>query len=235
MEEVITPNTLPDGGDVAPADGQGADQNGNISLEDLQSVLGKEFRDKETALKSVKDTFNYVGDVGKVKNLFAEAKQRLNTDDNGVLEALQKVMDQQPQGEAQPQAPADAFITREQYQEDMFFSKNPNLEETRDLLTALKDSADESYAMTWSDFVKTESAKKVIDTFAGYQEVQAKKSVLESNPRLGAASDKLANAQQKLETALSAQRNGDVTTTNRALNEARSDAVLGVIEAYDLK
>lgn len=239
MEEVITQETLADGSQLNPADGGSADQTSSISLEDLSKVLGKEYKDPETALKSVKDTFNYVGDVGKVKNLINDAKAKLGTDEAGVLTALNKLMEEQTTTttpEVKVDAPAqpstEGFITRDQYHEDMFFSKNENLAEVRDILTPLKNASPETKAMPWEAFVAGEQAKKVVDTFIGYKEVQSQKSVLESNPRLGTATDKLTEARNLVDQA---QQSPNVTQATNMLTQARESAVAGVLEAYGMK
>lgn len=87
--------------------------------------------------------------------------------------------------------------------------------------------------MSWSEFVSNnEQAKKVVSTFTGYNEVQSQKSVLESNPRLGVATDKLTEARTLLEQA---EASGNVTQAINAHNQARESAVAGVLEAYELK
>jgi hypothetical protein len=236
MDDVITPQTLADGPQLSPADGGSADEAGNISLEELSKVLGKEYKDAETALKSVKDTFNYVGDVGKIKNIINSAKEKLGTDEAGVLNALNKLMEPEIKAPevpvAQPaQQSAEGFVTRDQYLEDMFFSKNDNLTEVRDILTPLKNASDVTKSMSWNDFVASEQAKKVVDTFTGYKEVQSKKSVLESNPRLGVATDKLSEAQGLMDQARTAT---SPQVAYQAEQQARRSAIEGVIEAYGL-
>lgn len=240
MEEVITQETLAGDVDVTSADGGSADQTSVISLDELKTVLGKEFKDPETALKSIKDTFNYVGDVGKVKGVIAEAKSRLGTDEQGVISALNKLMEESNKSEgvkveAPIQPSAEGFITKEQYQEDIFFSKNQNLSEVKDILTPLKNANPETKNMSWDAFIATDNAKKVVDTFTGYNEVQSKRSVLESNPRLGVATDKLTEARTLLVEASKAGQAGDVMTANRFQAQAREGAVASVLEAYDLK
>lgn len=236
MDDVITPETLADAPQLSATDGGSADEAGSISLDELSKVLGKEYKDAETALKSVKDTFNYVGDVGKVKSLINNAKERLGTDEAGVLNALNKLMEPEKTPEVQAVAPAqpsaEGFITRDQYVEDMFFSKNENLAEVRDILTPLKNASDTTKAMSWNDFIASEQAKKVVDTFSGYKEVQSKRSVLESNPRLGTATNKLDEARSLLEKATSAP---DMYTARQAESAARTSAVEGVLEAYGLR
>jgi hypothetical protein len=70
MEEetnINTEETLVEGEGVTPSDGGTADNDFNqessdaLTLEELNSYLGKNFKTKESALKSFKDTFSYVG------------------------------------------------------------------------------------------------------------------------------------------------------------------------------
>lgn len=240
MQEVITPETLPDAVDVAAADGGSADLSDSISLSALKEVLGKDFKSADSALKSIKDTYSYVGDVGKVKNVITEAKTRLNTDDQGVLAALNKLMEnntdvQAKEAAPQPQAEGQ-YLTEAQLnarlEEVAFFSKNEDIADIKDVLAPIK--AVHGKDMSWSEFVGTDMAKKVIEPARGYKEVQAKKSVLESNPRLGAATDKLSTAKSLMDEARTADRNGDVYTARTAQTQARSSAVQSVLEAYDL-
>lgn len=56
----LTEQTLPDAPQLSAAGGETAAEQ-SLSLADLEATLGKKFPDKATALKAVKDTFNYVG------------------------------------------------------------------------------------------------------------------------------------------------------------------------------
>jgi len=60
--EDLTPDTLPVGADVTPSDGEGTvTPPVSLTLEELNLALGKKFDSKESAVKSIKDTFAYVG------------------------------------------------------------------------------------------------------------------------------------------------------------------------------
>lgn len=110
-EDNITPNTLPD--EPYSSDGEGAvEQNegneesnvDNLNLSELNTLLGKDFQTKEAALKSIKDTFNYVGkkpkDVEKdlkdkgymtreeAENLFFLRDHPEHSNNKDILEAL---------------------------------------------------------------------------------------------------------------------------------------------------
>lgn len=235
MDDFITPETLPDGSQLNPADGGGADRTGSISLEQLSEVLGKDFSDVDSALKSVKDTYSYVGSQGQYREKIDALASALGTDEQGVLTTIETLMEEINNGtgggnDAQNAAPHGDYVTRE----DMFFMKNENLSDLRDVLTPIKNSNEATRDMPWEQFVGTETAKKVIEPITGYREVQNQKSVLDSNPRLGSAVDKMSASATLIEQAEQASRQGDVYSANRAMSAARESAVAGVIDAYEL-
>jgi hypothetical protein len=59
-QENLTDKTVPDDAHVTSAEGGAAVSNA-LSLAELNQTLGKDFKDKETALKALKDTQSYVG------------------------------------------------------------------------------------------------------------------------------------------------------------------------------
>lgn len=228
-DQVTTPNPLPGGADVPPAAGGGADNAGEISLADINSILGKEFKDKETALGAVKETFRFVGATGQVKAALDAAKTALKTDDAGVLDALAKLT---AGSQPQPTAPQGDYVSRDQYQTDLFFEKNAPLAGLRETLVTLKNATDETKAMPWADFIGSDKVKPVVEAHTGYQEAQGKKSVLETSPRLGAASDKLTTARKSVEEANRAAMANDVAGVRAHEEAARSAAVGAVMETF---
>lgn len=241
MEEITTPEALPDAPQLSAADGGGADQPDSISLAALKDVLGKDFKDADGALKSIQDTYKFVGSQGEYREKIDRLSSALGTDEQGVLTTLETLMTEinndanggvetpsVPQAQAVPQG---EYVTKE----DMFFMKNENLADLRDVLTPLKNSNEETKAMPWETYVQSDTAKKVIEPVLGYREMESKKSVLDSSPRLGAAVDKISQAGQLAEEARKAAESGDIATSVRAQNAARDTAVASVIEAYDLK
>lgn len=239
MEEVITPETLSDAPQLSAADGNGADRTGSISLEALSGILGKDFQDVDSALKSVKDTYSYVGSQAKYREEVANLATALGTDEQGVLSTIKNLMDginnsaPAPEPAVAAQNNQEGFVSKEQYQADMFFSKNENIAEIREELSVLKDNfgADQS----WSDFIASERAQKLITPINGYREMEAQKSVLESNPRIGMATDKLSDAQKNLRESQQRAQAGDIAGANQAEYAARSGAVSSVIDAFGLK
>jgi hypothetical protein len=170
-----------------------------VSIKDvLGQTLGKQFTSDEAALKAVKDTFSYVG----------------------------KKIDPQQAGQAAGQTSANKeadkldtskFISREQYEQDMFYSKNPQLEEYKDILSGLAVANNVSV----SEASNLESFKKMFEKTSAYDSSQKAKSVLETNPRLGHVTDKLSKAREFV-----AQGNSVAAADN---------AVAAVIDAYNLK
>lgn len=238
MEEVITPETLPDGSQLNPADGGGADRTGSISLDQLSEVLGKDFKDVDGALKSIKDTYGYVGSQAQYTEKISALASALNTDEQGVLSTIETLMEEINNGagggnDAPVVVPQDGgqYVTKE----DLFFMNNKEIADLRDVLTPLKNANDATRDMPWDQFVASDTAKKVIEPIIGYREVQSRNSILDSSPRLGSAVDKVSQANQLVEQAAQAERSGDVATANRAMNAARQGAVASVIDAYDLK
>ena len=62
MEQDITPESLEGGAHVTPSSDEGTVSGVDaLSLEELNSALGKTYPSKDAALKSLKDTFSFVG------------------------------------------------------------------------------------------------------------------------------------------------------------------------------
>lgn len=190
-EENITTETLPDENVVADelvsADGEEAvsDVAQSISLKELKEILGKDFKDKASALKSVKDTYRFVGKKVEAPKAIDESR----------------------------------FISREQYEQDMFYSKNPGLDKPE--MRTIIDSLAKAKGISNRDVVETPEFKSVYEKVKGYDESQGLKTVLATNPRLVASKDKLTQA-------------GEAANLGRK-DAAENLATQAVMEAYDLK
>lgn len=216
--EVITPEAVPEVPLESTPEGVSADES-QIQLEKLNELLGKEFKDVDTALKSVKDTFNFVGKRDEISQTVKQVAEATGKTEDDVLESLKSLMSQPtpaPESKQDPRASDDNFISKEQYLEDKFFDKNTELAGLKDYIKPLKMSSPEFQAMSWDEFAQTESVSKLKETFSGYEEANSKKSVVESNPRLGAITDKFTKARE-------AQAAGDDAT-------AKSTAVSAVMD-----
>lgn len=190
--EFNTADTLPDGTHVDSADG-GAAGSDVANLKDvLGKALGKEFPSDEVALKSVKDTFSYVGKAGQE---IASLKQQLSSAAQAP-DVLGKI------GEIESKL-----------NETTFYAKHPELEQYKSVISRFGNNPEEA--------VKNPEAQEILKKLQVADEVDKSKSVLQSNPRLGLTTDKFAKAKESLSA-------GKVT-------EAKSSAVSGVIDAFEMR
>ena len=118
-EDNITSETLDESSQLNDASVEQAVENSpevptpeTLSLKEINDLLGKDFKDKGTALKAVKDTFSYVG-----KKREDIAKEVLG---NSQVESLTREM--------------------KQLKENAFYDKNPELESYRPLIQKLGDN-----------------------------------------------------------------------------------------------
>lgn len=176
-------------GDITEDTSSGSEQTSTGKdpvVEALSNVLGKDFKDRETALKSVKDTFSY---VGKRKEAIAS---EVTADKN-----------------------SKEFVSREEYQRDMFYAQHPEYKPLKDVI----DSMAVAQKQLLDKVVESEPFKNVFEAYKGYTETKNAKSVLESNPRLGAQRDKITKSKEALKT-------GDYRS-------AENEAVSAVLESLE--
>lgn len=180
--------------EVAPATTDASADVAAMTLDELNAHLGKNFKDKDSALKSIKDTFRYVG-----------AKKAAESQD---IAAIQR-----------------------KFSEDLFFVKHPELEPHRELAEALavKHGVDVTKA------VELEPFKVYVEKATGYDTTQQAKSVLQSNPRLGAVKDSMQEARELSKQARDAMVSGDPTSAAQIAESAKSKAVGAVMNAYNIQ
>ena len=177
----------------------------------LGKALGKNFPDDATALKAVRDTFNYVGSAGKAM----KAIEKLGLNPDKVLSGEAEVKAQVPT--STPQVDPSKFVDRETYLRDTFYSKNPQYASSQRII----DSYAQVNGISHEEAVKSQDLAPLFEKVHGYDDIQSKKSVLESNPRLGAITDKVHKARE-LKQAGDYTQAGDVATS-------------AVLDAYDLQ
>lgn len=219
-EENFTTPTVPgDGSSASPAQEGGAEA---ISLAELKEALGKDFKDTASAIKSVKDTFSYVGAQAQYRERMQNLTARLGTDEAGVIAALETLA-----GAAKPTPPEGSYVPREQYEADQFFSTRKDLSDLRPVLSQLKQANPD---VSWSDFVKQPHISQVVERYTGYEELSGKKSVLESNSRIAAMTDSRTKAVSAIDAARAASRQGDVGRAEAAYEAAANEAVIGLLK-----
>lgn len=212
-EEKITSDPTPE------ADGQSADEGGQeapdqVSIKDvLGKELGKEFADDASALKAVKDTFSYVGKKGD------DVLEAMLADPDKAAELKTKLA---PEGtpknkEADGNIDTSKFISKEQYEEDMFYSQNAVYSPYKAIIKAMANSQ----GISPNEVVEQDEFKSVFTKSQAYDEGQQSKSILESNPRLGQVTDNLSKAREAMEA-------GD----DRVAGDLATQSVL---DAYEVK
>ncbi len=167
-EEFITTDvSLPEG--EMPTDGAVADSPVSNDVDPVVQAIsettGKQFKTREEALKSVKDTFSYVGK--KKEDIVKEVVQT-------------------------PAVDTTKFVSREEFDEATFYAANPDYKSHKDLINALRKGTGQSL----SEVVNREDFKSLYSKAKAHDEVESAKSVLQSNPRLGAVTDKFSQAKK---------------------------------------
>lgn len=225
VEENITPESIP-----SEEGGQGAVENAVSLAALLGKELNKEFSDDQAALKAVKDTFGYVGEYGKVRQVMKEKGI-------GINDLMNKLMstDQPVAPAATPEVPATVptngqYVTKEQFEELQFFAENPEYKPYKDVIEPFrKSNPDKSIA----EVIQLDSFKNVYSKVKAHDEAEGSKSVLQSNSRLGAVQDKTEKAQEALKQSRQAAATGDSYGATQAYNSAKSAAVSSVLEAFE--
>lgn len=222
MENLNPEVSLPGGDDITPADGTGSESE-VVELKDImKSALGKEFPDNETALKSMKDTFSFVGKAGWYKKAVEAVAQAKGLDEKGAVKYIMENLSQEqpsvvPTSNEAPTIDPNKFVSREEYDREMYFGKNPDLEPYKGLIGDLQKAT----GKTIPEIIEMDSFKNVYSKAKAHDESEKNKSVLMSNPRLGQVQDKLTQARE-------AVKSGD-------MNTARANAVGAVLDAYESK
>ncbi len=168
-EEHITDQSLSEEVDVASTDGEAAgsaEAQDVITLQDVEQTLGKKFPDKASALKSWKDTYSYVGKKNP-----------------------------QP-ATSQPAVDTSNFVSKEQYEEDMWFASHQDLSEHRTLIRALKKETGKSY----SELMEHPEFKPLIEAKKAQAEAANSKSVIHGNSRVGNTADYQTDLEQAQST-----------------------------------
>jgi hypothetical protein len=135
----VDPNSVPlaDGAQLTPADGTGAVDANTLTLAEMNSVLGKDFKDKESALKAVKETFNFVGK--RREDIEAEVRAALPAQNSDSVSKSE-------------------FKT---LQDDLFYTNNPQYQAHRNLISKMGGSPAEVVAS--SEFKAVFDRMKVAD------------------------------------------------------------------------
>ncbi len=174
----ITPSAVPGESHVNPAGADGTvaavSKEGTpstkeveaMTLSELNTALGKNFSNRDSALKSIKDTFAYVGK--KKEDVRKEVLAEVKTDEK--TDKLAKEL--------------------EEMRKERFYDKNPQYADpsVRKIIERIGGNP--------AEVVGSEEFKTVFTKVSGYDESQKLKTVLESNPRLASSKDSLTKARE---------------------------------------
>lgn len=185
MEDIITSQPLPGAVANVPAAGgtEAVSEPGVVEAKDfLKQITGKDFPTNEAAIKSVQDTFKYVGEAG----------QKLKTMETQLTEA-------QTAAAGTPELAQTVAQLQAQITQNEFYNSNPkyNTPEAKALIS--KFGSNPADVVKDDLFVKTFSA---LETTAA---MDSSKSILHSNPRLGQAQDSMTQAAEALKAGNDAQ------------------------------
>lgn len=163
MDDNSTGDSLAGGAQLTPADGGTAVAQDSLTLAELNQFLGKEFKDKDSALKAVKDTYSYVGKRKEdIAAEIANAQQAPSAQDPNLNSKVQKL------------------------EEELFYTQNPQFKGLKDLISTMGNDP--------AEVVETDAFKNVFEKVTVADEVEQKKSVVSSSPRLAQAKSTLDSA-----------------------------------------
>jgi hypothetical protein len=194
--------------------GEGSDFS-NLPLKDaLSKALGKEFPDDSTAIKAVKDTFDFVGKAGKSQKIVQSVMESQKLDEESAIRFINEKLTTNPPA---PQPKTEDFVSRKEFEESQFYSEHQELKPYKNLLeTFVKANPGKSR----TEILEMPDFK---DSFGKIQEQDAigkQKSILHSNHGVGKGADKMTQAKD-------AQKSGDQQT-------AEKNAVESVMESFQL-
>lgn len=145
-------------------------ESNSLTLEQLNEKLGTKYPDLGKALEGLKETRNYVGKAGTVEKENEELKKALNGN-------------------------SGEFITKAQYEQDLFYSKHSDLEPYKDIINARAKELN----IRPADAVNNDpSLKQTLEKLRGFDKTEGAKSVLMSNSRLGQVDDKMGKAHEAM-------------------------------------
>lgn len=178
----------------------------------LGEAIGRNFKSDEDAIKSVKETFSYVGKAGQIEKNYNDLIKQINMDneqDNVVQDTT--IAEQNP-----VDFTSEIKKVEEKFSEELFYSKNPQYEPYREVLTALKTT----HGKSLSEVVQNDSFKNLYEAAEAKAQADKAKTVLESNSRLGQVVDKFTEAKEMMEKSPEA---------------AKDLATKAVLDVYNLK
>lgn len=185
-------STVPGDAHVTSAEGkENVGSTDTLSLAELNSILGRNFSDKPSALKALKDTQDF---VGKRKEDIAKELQ-VNT----ATASSQSASNAAPNGDVASKSEVNELKNR------LFFSENPQYKGYEAIIKKMGSDP--------ADVVNSEEFKTVYEKGRVADEVAQKKSVVTSSARLAENKTHVDRAIQVANATRSAASTADVLAT----------------------
>lgn len=211
--------TITDPGKLAGAGGGDNVSEETISFHELvNKELGTNYVDAPAALQGLKQTKDYVGRVGQVMPFFDKAKEK-GIPTSKLFEAMDTIINAQEQ-KVEPvvqKIDTDQFVTKDELNRQLFYKDNPQYQPYQELI----DATAKAQGVTADKVVSSDAFKPFFEKAKGFEEIEKTKSVLQTNQRLGVASDSFTKAADAAKT-------GD-------MSGAQKHAMDAVMEAYPQK
>ena len=208
-EKDIKPeDTYTDEQGVSSSDGleddSNSDSGSNQSFKDLVNAeLGKEYKSDEEALKAFKELNSYVGEFGKIKKAAEEKgvdlKDLVTNTDANVSNDIKQLKDQ------------------------LWFSENAEYKPYKEMINAMRKDN-----QTLDEVINSDTFKNTFEKIKGYDEQESKKSVLETNPKLGLIKSKTEESNKYMAEANKKLYSGDAQGAEQDYSKAKQAAVSAV-------
>jgi len=193
MEETLTTETLPGTEQNVPASvgGESVESTSEPSVLEAHELInqwtGKNLPDPVAAEKAVKDTFKYVGEYGKLKPYIDKLKQSRGGEE-AVLKFMEELTTQPAAPAVQPSTPAvepakvdeSKFVSKEQYEEDMWFATHKELSDHKTVIRALRKETGKSF----DEVLEHPELKPLIEAKSARQTDTTSRSVIHSNAQV---------------------------------------------------
>jgi len=174
MPDDITLDGLPESGNLSDAGGAvSVSGSESLNLSEINTLLGKNFPTTAAALKSIKDTYSYTGQVGALRAQLeaASAPQVQPAPANTALESTVKAL-------------------QAQLDEQTFLAERPDYKDYLPTLRELRNSTGKSLA----ELTNSEAFKPLFEKSLAQDAAQKKRAVLDPTSRLGQVRDKAQEA-----------------------------------------
>ena len=186
-------HTVPTEGEETVVGGSQELQEADVLKQINEGIGGGTYKDLSAAIEGFKEARSAIGRYGAEAGAAKKEAQEL----------AEKIAD------------PNSFVSKEQYEKDMFLTKNPEYEPYKDIISSRAKELD---VPMHEVIEKDEPLKNTLEKLRKHDDTEEAKSVLMTNPRLGQATD-------KMKVAAEALKEGDHVS-------ASQNAVAAVMDAY---